>query len=95
MEQEKIILTTDQALSMLPDTDKVHTFYSTGLGLVGADRSRDGLVRLIKKSQCEVGGESCQSMNHGLVVWEDEETPLFVECKQGTGYDSYAPVDEG
>jgi hypothetical protein len=87
--QEKIWLTPEQAIAMLPDTKYIHTFYSVGLGLIGADHSRESLLEKIKTCKLEIGGKSCKSMNHGLVLWETDNTPLFVECKNGFDYEKY------
>ena len=36
----RIFLTVEQAESVLPDGDSIHTFFNTGFGLLGADWSR-------------------------------------------------------
>ena len=86
---DKVILTAKQALSMLPAGGRIHTFRSNSIGLMGADWERDELERAIKVNQCEIGGNRCQAMNHGLVIWTGEATPLFVECREGLDYDSF------
>lgn len=86
MSDEKVILTPEQALSMLPDGDQIHTFRSMGFALIGCDWSRSGLEKEIREKQCEVGGDQCQAMNHGLVVWTSETEPLFIECREGIDY---------
>lgn len=40
MADKKIYITAEQAISVLPDGDSVHTFYNPGFGLVGADWSK-------------------------------------------------------
>lgn len=92
MSNEKIILTSEQALSMLPEGDRIHTFRSAPMALIGADWDRDDLEKAIRENQCEVGGDQCQAMNHGLVVWTGKTEPLFVECRKGIDYESFAAV---
>ena len=89
-----IVLTAEQALSMLPDGDEVHTFRSTGNALFGADWSRSKLEQAIRENRCEVGGDQCQRMNHGLIVWTSEADALFVECRKGVDYESFAEQGE-
>lgn len=80
-------LTKEKAISMLSNDKVIHTFRnSTGM-LFGCDFERKELIKLIKKHECVVGGEACRSMNHGLVI--QDETALFVECKEGIDYNEY------
>lgn len=95
MSEDKILLTVEQATSMLPDGDMVHTFRS-GPGIaLGADWERKSLIATIEKSpQRELGGEFCQGMKHGLVVWTVDEDdgrkePLFVQCKKDFDYEAF------
>ena len=82
-----VVLTTEQALSMLGDDDSIHTFRAVGPCLVGADWDRAELVEAIQKNRCEIGGEMCKRTNHGLVVNVDGW--LFVKCKDGFDYDQF------
>ncbi len=90
-ERETLILTVDEAIAMLPDGESIHTFRaSTPNMLVGCDWERQDLLDAIHKTDClEIGGEMCCGMNHGLVVWTDDN-PLFVECREGTDYEKAA-----
>lgn len=76
----KIILTAEEALSLVIEGENVHTFRNpNGSMLMGCDISRTRLVELINQSdQVELGGEMCRKMKHGLVVWTGDD-PLFVE----------------
>ena len=85
MSDDPIILTADQALSMLPDGDRIHTFRSAGIALVGCDWDRDKIEEAIRENECELGGPMCQKMNHGLAVHVGGD-PLFVECKPEFDY---------
>lgn len=85
MSDDPIILSKEQALSMLGDGETIHTFRSTGLALFGCDWSREQIVEAINENECELGGPACQKMNHGLAIHVDG-SPLFVECKKGFDY---------
>jgi hypothetical protein len=84
---DRIELTPEQAISMLADDDSIHTFRSAGPMLLGCDWDRDKLLQAIRENKCELGGEGCRGMNHGLAVNVDGW--LFVECKSGFDYDAF------
>lgn len=77
MKTDRIFITTAEAISLLPLYDSIHTFRSSSFALIGADWSRKALIDAIKTSECEIGGEQCKRMGHGLVVHSGG--PLFVE----------------
>lgn len=87
---EKITLTKEQALSMLGEDEQIHTFRSTAVAMIGCDWKRSSIVEAISANECELGGPSCISMNHGLVIHVDG-SPLFVECKKGFDYAVFLP----
>ncbi len=80
----RIYITAEQAISILPDGESVHTFYNPGFGLVGADWSRESMIDKLRKSDFrELTGDQARSMNKGLCVY-DKTTKyqgdiLFVE----------------
>ena len=43
-------ITIEQAISVLPDGDAVHTFYNPGFGLVGADWSKEDITDNLRRS---------------------------------------------
>lgn len=80
-------LTKEEAISVLPDGDSIHTFYNPGFGLVGADWDRKDLVDKIMKSDLiELTGETARSMKHGIAVYNKTTTRqgdiLFVETDE-------------
>jgi len=88
MSDERIVLSKEQALSMLGDGDEIHTFRTPGMGIMlGADWKRQSILDAIEDNECELGGPMCQRMNHGLIVHVDG--PLFVECREGFDYDAF------
>ena len=87
IDDSRVVLTPEQALSMLGDGDSIHTFRSAGPMLLGCDWDRDKLEEAIRGNRCEIGGDACKGMNHGLVVAVDGW--LFVECKPGFDYSAF------
>ena len=82
--EERVVLTVEQALQMLPDKDIIHTFYQ-GPVMLGADWDAEDVKQELRKSiRIELSGEIATSMNHGLCFWQGEETRarwVFVETK--------------
>ena len=67
----KKYLTTEEAISLLPNGETIHTFYSTGMCLVGGDWDRaDILQKLVEVDKSELAGYSARSMGHGLAVYK-------------------------
>lgn len=75
----RTFLTKEEALSLLPDEDDIHTFRGVPGILIGADWYRDELVTEINRCTCEIGGEMCRQLGHGLVIWTGRDDPLFVK----------------
>lgn len=80
----RVFLTVDEALAILPEGAKVHTFRNPVGVLLGADWSRKDVVKAIRKAfKLELAGSVATSMNHGLVVWEKRDKPaLYVETRK-------------
>jgi hypothetical protein len=69
MSDTKLILTPDQAESLLPVGERVHSFVNPPWGFVACDSSRKAVVRLIREARLlEIGGERAKRMRHALVV---------------------------
>ena len=69
MPDTNITLTPDQAESLLPPGERVHSFVNPPWGFVGCDSSREAVVRLIHEAKLlEIGGERAKRMKHALVV---------------------------
>lgn len=81
MTDEKIILTADEAISLLPPGKYVHNYLNPSAGMfLGCDFDRDDAEKHIRDAvQIEIGGENCQRMKHGLVVWSAENKLSFFE----------------
>lgn len=64
----KRYLTYDEAVSLLPDGDEIHTFVN-GPFLIGADWSREDILDKLKKSTIELSGPSASGMGHGIAAY--------------------------
>lgn len=81
MSDEKIILTADEAISLLPGGEFVHNYANPSGGIfLGVDYERVDAEKHIREAlQCEIGGERCKSMKHALAVWSSENRVTFFE----------------
>lgn len=84
---ERVELTVDQALSMLPEGDTIHTFRNPGGMMLGADWSRAAIEEeILRADRRELTGGMAQSMGHGLVLFPKGATYqrdlLFVETRR-------------
>ena len=69
MSDTTFILTPEQAESLLPPGERIHSFVNPPWGFVGCDSSRKAVVRLIREAKLlEIGGERAKRMKHALVV---------------------------
>ncbi|MFA6204305.1 MAG: hypothetical protein WC710_14100 [Gallionella sp.] len=79
-------LSYDQAVSMLPDGDYIHTFLD-GEFLLGADWMRDEILkglREVPERAIYLTGPMATGMGHGLCFWNgptDNGYWVFVETK--------------
>lgn len=75
-------VSVDQALAMLPDDEKIHTFMQAGFTLIGADWDRNELVDLITGAKVrKLTGGNARSMGHGLAV-PHANTWLFIATRE-------------
>lgn len=77
---ERQLLSFDEAVQMLPDGDRIHTFRNAGFTLIGADWPRGKLLDTIKQYGAELSGPGATGMGHGMVLFDDKG-PLFIEVK--------------
>ena len=83
----KTYITTEQAISVLPDGDTVHTFYNPGFGLVGADWSKEDITDKLRRSDIiELTGPAARGMGHGMCVYNKDtkwqSDILFIETDE-------------
>lgn len=73
----KRTLTSDEAASIVKPGERVHTFRSTGIALIGCDWDRKDILEAIEKHATEIAGPMAMGMKHGLCIHVDGQ--LFVE----------------
>lgn len=79
MSDDKIILTPDEAISILASGKYVHNYANPGRGIfIGVDFERPDAEKHIRDAvQLEIGGENCKRMKHALVAWSSERRCTF------------------
>lgn len=70
-DEPRVFLTAEQALTTLPDGDRVHTFKNPAPSvLVGADWDRPDVEAAIRAAdKIEIAGPMARGMGHGLVLY--------------------------
>ena len=85
MSDTKLILTPDQAESLLPVGERVHGFVNPPWGFVECDSSRKDVVRLIREARLlEIGGERAKRMKQHPDRIPCSLSPLFFLSFQGS-----------
>jgi hypothetical protein len=83
MSDERVYLTVEQALAMLPEGERVHTFRGGGAMMIGCDWDRADIEMAIRETDHrELSGQVATAMKHGLCIKEGG-TALFVATKEG------------
>jgi hypothetical protein len=81
-DEERVLLTPEQAIAMLPDGERIHTFRNPGGMLLGADWPREKLEQAIHAANTrELAGVLATGMGHGLCI-EHDHRPLYVATKR-------------
>lgn len=93
----KRFLTLEQAISLLPEGDYIHTFYG-GFALIGADWERQEVIDKLKSvDKIEIAGEMARNMGHGLAVYNNDaeymSDVLFIETDKKK-LDAFDPIVE-
>lgn len=83
MDKRKI--TKKEAVNLLNDGNRIHTFRNSmsGLALLGADFDRTELILIIEeyKNTLEIAGEQARNMKHALLL-KDDTGYLFIETNE-------------
>jgi hypothetical protein len=78
-----IILTPEEAISLLAAGETVHNYANPTYGMfIGIDYSREDAEQHIRDAFArEIAGPHCKRMKHALAVWKNEEDrrPTFFE----------------
>lgn len=64
----RLFLTLEQAIDILPEGQEIHNFLNAPFGLIGADWPRERVIKALTAAETiEIGGEQCKALNHALV----------------------------
>lgn len=78
---DKIILTPDEAASLIADGDYVHNFIQSGMTFLGCDYERDDAIEAFRAAKSiEIGGPSCKAMKHPIAVFDARDRLSFFEA---------------
>jgi hypothetical protein len=95
---EKIFLTEQQAIELLPEGEQIHTFLNLPVALIGADMDREEVIDKIRSSDyIEVSGSGARGLKHGLAVYNNGSTVLdvlFIET-DSEKLDALYPAEDG
>lgn len=87
---EKIFITPDEALALIPDGEYVHNFATGGFVMLGCDFSREGAREAFEAAkEIEIGGPQCQAMRHPIVVHEHGGRYTFFEADMDRFYEKF------
>lgn len=75
---DKLVLTAEQAIALLPDGEYVHNFAQGGMALIGCDYSReDAISALNAASLIEMAGPSAMALEHPIATWDPNDRLTF------------------
>ena len=82
MEDERIILTPEQATALLCDHEYIHNFANPAGGMfIGYDYERaDAIAAFGTAKKIELAGENAKGMKHPIAVWDKAERLTFFEA---------------
>ena len=70
-ENERVVLSPEVAESMLPEGERIHTFRSSPIALIGCDWDREEILKAFQTRKPELSGEQATAMGHGIVFFDD------------------------
>ena len=78
---DRVFLTYDEAVAMLPDWNMIHTFTAVGMTLFGADWSREHILVGLRDGKPELTGEKATAIGYRLAFIHEGEC-VFVETRK-------------
>lgn len=99
----KYYLKYDEAVSLLPNSENIHTFMNASFGLIGADWSKEDILDKLKQADnvIELTGESARGMGHGMCVYSKnakyQSEILFIQTDEDklSEFEQAHAVDKG
>lgn len=64
--KDKRLISYEDAIALLPDKERIHTFRNGGIALLGADWDRSEILDQIREHGAELAGVAAAAMGHGL-----------------------------
>ncbi len=82
IDEDKVIITPEDAESLLLDGDTVHNYANPGMNMfIGCNYSKEDAIKAFKSALAiEIAGPHCKSMKHPLAVWSDKHHVTFFEA---------------
>ncbi len=79
IDEDKLIITADEAISLLPEGDRIHNYANPAGGMfIGVDYSRDEAIKHFREAHgIEIAGPYCKSMGHPIAVWSSNTRVTF------------------
>ena len=74
----RVILSKEDAIKMLPDGDVIHSFKQSGSMIIGCDYTKEKAIGLINSMEVEISGPTATNMGHGLCL----NRTLFLETRK-------------
>lgn len=79
----KKIITSEEAIELLPEGDEIHTFYNKGMMIIGADWEREDVIEKLEAVDViELTVECARSMKHRICAYNHgclQDEILFIE----------------
>lgn len=75
---EEDVLSYEEALEMLPDKERIHTFVQPNVAILGADWDRSEVLKAFALYKVGLSGPQATKMGHGLVFWDGTRN-VFIE----------------
>ena len=70
-QDERYYLSYNEAVSVLPNEEYIHTFINEAFGLIGADWERHEVLNKLKNSDTiELCGKQARRMGHGICCYK-------------------------
>ena len=67
---KRYFLSYDEAVSVLPNEEYIHTFINNAIGLIGADWEKNEVLHKLKNTDTiELCGEQARKMGHGICCY--------------------------
>lgn len=67
---DKLIITADEAISLLPEGKYVHNT-TVGMLMIGCDYERADAIKALRSAvQIEIGGPGAKAYGHPIVMWD-------------------------